>query len=130
MRISDWSSDVCSSDLAPIVYRDSIDMDICWMASRGDKVGPEGDGKDYNNCPLTKEKYLAFHQGLLDGDKTEFRQWEKDTLYFESSMPIVVQASCGVAKIGRAASRRGVGRDVWIPVVEGRVKDKKKKKKK
>src|SRR3546814_15053164 len=65
--------------IAPIVYRDSIDMDICWMASRWDKVGPEGDGKDYINCPMTKEQYLAFHQGLLDGDKTEFKQWEKDT---------------------------------------------------
>src|SRR3546814_14792795 len=96
MRISDWSSDVCSSDLAPIVYRDSIDMDICWMASRWDKVGPEGDGKDYINCPMTKEQYLAFHQGLLDGDKTEFKQWEKATPYFEGCMPIEVMASRGV----------------------------------
>src|SRR3546814_3655010 len=46
--------------IAPIVYRDSIDMDICWMASRWDKVGPEGDGKDYINCPMTKEQYIAF----------------------------------------------------------------------
>lgn len=53
--------------IAPIVHRDSIDMDICWMASRWDKVGPEGDGKDYINCPMTKDEYLAFHQGLIDG---------------------------------------------------------------
>jgi methylenetetrahydrofolate--tRNA-(uracil-5-)-methyltransferase len=77
--------------IAPIVHRDSIDMDICWMASRWDK----GDTKDYINCPMTKEQYLAFRQGLLDGDKAEFKQWEKDTPYFEGCMPIEVMAERG-----------------------------------
>ena len=77
--------------LAPIVHRDSIDMDVCWMASRWDK----GDTKDYINCPLTKEQYLAFRQGLLDGDKTEFKEWEKGTPYFEGCMPIEVMAERG-----------------------------------
>ena len=77
--------------IAPIVHRDSIDMDICWMASRWDK----GDTKDYINCPMTKEDYLAFRQGLLDGDKTEFKEWEKDTPYFEGCMPIEVMAERG-----------------------------------
>ena len=82
--------------IAPIVHRDSIDMDICWMASRWDKGRPEGDGKDYINCPMDKEQYLAFHQALIDGEKTEFKQWEKDTPYFEGCMPIEVMASRGV----------------------------------
>ena len=73
--------------IAPIVYRDSIDMDIAWMASRWDKVGPIGDGKDYINCPMDKDQYYAFVQGLIDGDKTEFKDWEKDTPYFEGCMP-------------------------------------------
>jgi len=77
--------------IAPIVHHDSIDMDICWMASRWDK----GDTKDYINCPMTKAQYLAFRQGLLDGDKTEFKQWEKDTPYFEGCMPIDVAAARG-----------------------------------
>jgi methylenetetrahydrofolate--tRNA-(uracil-5-)-methyltransferase len=77
--------------IAPIVHRDSIDMDVCWMASRWDK----GDTRDYINCPMTKEQYLAFHQGLLDGDKTEFKEWEKDTPYFEGCMPIEVMAERG-----------------------------------
>lgn len=81
--------------IAPIVHRDSIDMDICWMASRWDKVGPDGDGKDYINCPMNEEQYRAFHQGLMDGEKTEFKQWEKDTPYFEGCMPIEVMASRG-----------------------------------
>jgi methylenetetrahydrofolate--tRNA-(uracil-5-)-methyltransferase len=81
--------------IAPIIHRDSIDMDICWMASRWDKVGPESDGKDYINCPMDKEQYAAFHQGLMDGEKTEFKQWETDTPYFEGCMPIEVMAARG-----------------------------------
>ncbi|MEO0441488.1 MAG: methylenetetrahydrofolate--tRNA-(uracil(54)-C(5))-methyltransferase (FADH(2)-oxidizing) TrmFO, partial [Pseudomonadota bacterium] len=46
--------------IAPIVYRDSINMDIAWMQSRWDKIGPEGDGKDYINCPMNREQYEAF----------------------------------------------------------------------
>ncbi len=44
---------------------------------------------------MTKEQYLAFRQGLLDGDKTEFKDWEKDTPYFEGCMPIEVMAERG-----------------------------------
>ncbi len=85
--------------IAPIVHRDTIDMDVAWMASRWDKNAQMADGSvsdgDYINCPMTKEQYLAFHQGLLDGEKTEFRDWEKDTPYFEGCMPIEVMASRG-----------------------------------
>jgi methylenetetrahydrofolate--tRNA-(uracil-5-)-methyltransferase len=77
--------------IAPIVHRESIDMSVAWMASRWGK----GDGKDYINCPLTKEQYHAFVEGLLAGDKTEFRDWEKDTPYFEGCMPIEVMAERG-----------------------------------
>ncbi|HWH18873.1 MAG TPA: methylenetetrahydrofolate--tRNA-(uracil(54)-C(5))-methyltransferase (FADH(2)-oxidizing) TrmFO [Allosphingosinicella sp.] len=92
--------------IAPIVHRDSIDMEICWMASRWDK----GDGKDYINCPMTKEQYLAFHQGLLNGEKTEFREWEKDTPYFEGCMPIEVMAERGVDTL-RYGPMKPVGLD-------------------
>ncbi|WP_373490863.1 methylenetetrahydrofolate--tRNA-(uracil(54)-C(5))-methyltransferase (FADH(2)-oxidizing) TrmFO [Parasphingorhabdus sp.] len=81
--------------IAPIVYKDSIDMDIAWMQSRWDKVGPEGDGKDYINCPMDRDQYQAFIQGLLEGEKSDFKQWEKDTPYFEGCMPIEVMASRG-----------------------------------
>lgn len=96
--------------IAPIIYRDSIDMDICWMASRWDKVGPEGDGKDYINCPMNKEQYLAFHQGLMDGDKTEFKEWEANTPYFEGCMPIEIMASRGVETL-RFGPMKPVGLD-------------------
>jgi len=41
--------------IAPIVYKDSIDFNIAWFQSRYDKVGPNGNGKDYINCPLNEE---------------------------------------------------------------------------
>jgi methylenetetrahydrofolate--tRNA-(uracil-5-)-methyltransferase len=96
--------------IAPIVHRDSIDMDICWMASRWDKVGPEGDGKDYINCPMDKDQYLAFHRGLIEGEKTEFKEWEKDTPYFEGCMPIEVMAARGVDTL-RFGPMKPVGLD-------------------
>ncbi|MGQ3100713.1 MAG: methylenetetrahydrofolate--tRNA-(uracil(54)-C(5))-methyltransferase (FADH(2)-oxidizing) TrmFO [Sphingopyxis solisilvae] len=96
--------------IAPIVYRDSIDMDIAWMASRWDKVGPIGDGKDYINCPMDKDQYYAFVQGLVDGEKTEFKDWEKDTPYFEGCMPIEVMAERGPETL-RFGPMKGVGLD-------------------
>lgn len=96
--------------IAPIVYRDSIDMDVAWMASRWDKVGPIGDGKDYINCPMDREQYHGFVQGLLDGDKTEFKEWEASTPYFEGCMPIEVMASRGVETL-RFGPMKGVGLD-------------------
>jgi methylenetetrahydrofolate--tRNA-(uracil-5-)-methyltransferase len=76
--------------IAPIVHRDSIDMDKAWMAARWDKGG-----KDYINCPLDKEQYETFVQALIEGDKTLFHGWERDTPYFEGCMPIEVMAERG-----------------------------------
>jgi methylenetetrahydrofolate--tRNA-(uracil-5-)-methyltransferase len=67
-------------------------MEFAWMQSRYDK----GDGKDYINCPLEKDQYLAFIAALLAGEKTEFKEWEKSTPYFEGCLPIEVMASRGV----------------------------------
>src|SRR3954453_2577574 len=91
--------------IAPIVYRESIDMEVAWLASRWDK----GEAA-YINCPMTKEQYLAFHQGLLDGDKTEFKEWEKDTPYFEGCMPVEVMAERGVDTL-RYGPMKPVGLD-------------------
>ena len=91
--------------IAPIIHRDSIDMDVCWMAARWDKGG-----KDYINCPMTKEQYLAFHQGLLDGEKGSFKEWEENTPYFEGCMPIEVMAERGVDTL-RFGPMKPVGLD-------------------
>jgi methylenetetrahydrofolate--tRNA-(uracil-5-)-methyltransferase len=91
--------------IAPIVHRDSIDMSVAWLASRWDK----GEAA-YINCPMTKEQYLAFHQGLIDGEKGEFKDWEKDTPYFQGCMPIEVMAERGVDTL-RYGPMKPVGLD-------------------
>lgn len=78
--------------IAPIVYKDSIDFSKAWYQSRYDK----GDGNDYINCAMDKEQYHAFIQALLDAEKQDFKDWEKDTPYFEGCLPIEVMAERGV----------------------------------
>ena len=91
--------------LAPIVHFDTIDMETAWKASRWDK----GEA-DYINCPMNKEQYLAFHAGLVEGEKTPFKDWEKDTPYFEGCMPIEVMAERGVDTL-RYGPMKPVGLD-------------------
>lgn len=81
--------------IAPIVHKESINMDVAWFQSRYDKEGPHGTGKDYINCPMNEQQYNDFVAALLESDKTEFKQWEKDTPYFEGCMPVEVMASRG-----------------------------------
>ena len=90
--------------IAPIVHADSVDMSVAWRQSRYDKASgpgvaegtlhPPGEG-DYINCPLNKEQYFAFVEALNSGEKTAFRDWEKDTPYFDGCMPIEVMAERG-----------------------------------
>ncbi|MEO8557565.1 MAG: methylenetetrahydrofolate--tRNA-(uracil(54)-C(5))-methyltransferase (FADH(2)-oxidizing) TrmFO [Rhodospirillales bacterium] len=81
--------------IAPIVHKDSIDFEQAWFQSRYDKTGPAGDGADYINCPLDHAQYEAFIDALLSGDKTDFKEWEASTPYFEGCLPIEVMASRG-----------------------------------
>lgn len=91
--------------IAPIIHHESINMDIAWMAARWDKGG-----KDYINCPMTREQYAAFHEGLMSGEKTEFREWEASTPYFEGCMPIEVMAARGFETL-RFGPMKPVGLD-------------------
>ena len=81
--------------IAPIVHADSIDMGKAWRQSRYDKPGPGGDTAAYVNCALDETQYNAFIDALLDGPKTEFKDWEKDTPYFEGCLPVEVMAERG-----------------------------------
>jgi len=92
--------------IAPIVHRESIDMDIAWFQSRWNK----GEGHDYINCPMNKDEYLAFHAALLAGEKGEFKEWEKDTPYFEGCMPVEIMAERGVDTL-RYGPMKPVGLD-------------------
>ena len=81
--------------IAPIVHADSINMDIAWFQSRYDKTSAIGDGRDYINCPMTKEQYEHFLDEMLAGEKMSFHQWEENTPYFDGCMPVEVMASRG-----------------------------------
>ncbi len=81
--------------IAPIVHADSIDMSVAWRQSRYDKPGPGGDAAAYINCPMDREQYDAFVQALIEGPKAEFKDWEKDTPYFDGCLPIEVMAERG-----------------------------------
>ncbi|WP_299393645.1 methylenetetrahydrofolate--tRNA-(uracil(54)-C(5))-methyltransferase (FADH(2)-oxidizing) TrmFO [Pelagibius sp.] len=81
--------------IAPIVHKDSIDFSKAWFQSRYDKPGPGGGTADYVNCPLNEAQYEAFIAALLEGEKTDFKDWETSTPYFEGCLPIEVMASRG-----------------------------------
>ena len=81
--------------IAPILYAESINMDVAWKQSRYDKGDTEEDRAAYINCPMDKDQYEAFVDALLAADKTEFKEWEKDTPYFDACLPIEVMAERG-----------------------------------
>src|SRR6202012_3630703 len=81
--------------IAPIVHKATIDMSVAWFQSRYDKAGPGGTGADYINCPMTKEQYDTFVEALLAGEKTDFKDWETSTPYFDGCLPVEVMAERG-----------------------------------
>lgn len=80
--------------IAPIVYADSVDMDVAWMQSRYDKGETEAERTAYLNCPMTKPQYDAFIDALLAADKTAFKEGETAG-YFDGCLPIEVMAERG-----------------------------------
>jgi len=81
--------------IAPIVFSDSIDMSKAWMQSRYDKGETEEERTAYLNCPMDEDTYNAFVDALLNSEKTEFKDWEKDTPYFDGCLPIEIMAERG-----------------------------------
>lgn len=94
--------------IAPIVHRDTIDMDVAWLQSRWNKGAEDSEG-DYINCPLDRDQYHAFVEALLAGEKTEYREWE-NVPYFEGCMPVEVMAARGPETL-RFGPMKGVGLD-------------------
>ncbi len=80
--------------IAPIVYADTIDMDVAWRQSRYDKGETQEEREAYINCPMTKDQYEAFIDALLAAEKTEFKEGETAT-YFDGCLPIEVMAERG-----------------------------------
>lgn len=74
--------------IAPIVEKDSINFDIAFYQNRYDK----GDAC-YINCPMNKEQYEKFYNYLINAEKIELKDFEKDAKFFESCLPVEVLAS-------------------------------------
>ncbi|WP_316014161.1 methylenetetrahydrofolate--tRNA-(uracil(54)-C(5))-methyltransferase (FADH(2)-oxidizing) TrmFO [Roseobacter sp. HKCCA0434] len=81
--------------IAPIVHADSIDLSKAWFQSRYDKGETEEERTAYLNCPMDEAQYEAFIDALLAAPKTEFKEWERDTPYFDACLPIEVMAERG-----------------------------------
>lgn len=74
---------------APIVEKDSIDMDKVYLKSRYDK----GEAA-YLNCPMTEEEFDRFYDALVEAEVVPLKEFEKE-IYFEGCMPVEVMASRG-----------------------------------
>ena len=85
-RITDSESLAFFDAIAPVIYKESIDFEKAWFQSRYDR-GTDSSG-DYINCPLNKSQYYSFIDELLNSELVEFKEWEKNTPYFEGCMPI------------------------------------------
>lgn len=73
---------------APIVTRDSLDMDRVFRASR------YGRGDDYLNCPMDESEYHAFVDALLEAETAPVHGFE-DSKVFEGCMPVETMAKRG-----------------------------------
>ncbi|WP_373229603.1 FADH(2)-oxidizing methylenetetrahydrofolate--tRNA-(uracil(54)-C(5))-methyltransferase TrmFO [Cohnella sp.] len=74
---------------APIVEKDSIDLDKVFLASRYDK----GEAA-YLNCPMTEAEFDVFYEALITAETADIKDFEKE-MYFEGCMPIEVIAKRG-----------------------------------
>jgi methylenetetrahydrofolate--tRNA-(uracil-5-)-methyltransferase len=80
--------------IAPILYHESINMDVAWMQSRYDKGETVEEQTAYLNCPMTKIQYEDFIDALLAAEKTESKEGETAG-YFDGCLPIEVMAERG-----------------------------------
>ncbi|AKQ72976.1 tRNA (uracil-5-)-methyltransferase Gid [Bacillus licheniformis WX-02] len=74
---------------APIVEKDSLDMDKVYLKSRYDK----GEAA-YLNCPMTEEEFDRFYDALVSAETVPLKEFEKE-IFFEGCMPIEVMAKRG-----------------------------------
>lgn len=82
--------------IAPIVEADSIDMTIAFRQSRYDRGGEEAVEGDYINCPFNQEEYEVFVEALINAERIELREFEReDAKFFEGCLPIEVLAKRG-----------------------------------
>jgi methylenetetrahydrofolate--tRNA-(uracil-5-)-methyltransferase len=102
--------------IAPIVALHSINMDVAFQASRYNR-GEQDDG-DYINCPMTQDEYEVFVDALLEAERIELRDFERDLEkgvsagahhFFEGCLPVEI-----IARRGRRALAFGPMRPVGL----------------
>ncbi|WP_214482672.1 FADH(2)-oxidizing methylenetetrahydrofolate--tRNA-(uracil(54)-C(5))-methyltransferase TrmFO [Bacillus sp. SM2101] len=74
---------------APIIDKESINMDKAYLKSRYDK----GEAA-YINCPMNEEEFNTFYEALINAEVVPLKEFEKE-IYFEGCMPIEVMAQRG-----------------------------------
>ncbi|ANQ64026.1 FADH(2)-oxidizing methylenetetrahydrofolate--tRNA-(uracil(54)-C(5))-methyltransferase TrmFO [Staphylococcus equorum] len=74
---------------APIIEKESIDMNKVYLKSRYDK----GEAA-YLNCPMTEEEFNIFYDALMEAEVAPVNEFEKEK-YFEGCMPFEVMAERG-----------------------------------
>lgn len=74
---------------APIIEKESINMDKVYLKSRYDK----GEAA-YLNCPMNEEEFDRFYTALISAETATLREFEKE-IFFEGCMPIEVMAKRG-----------------------------------
>jgi methylenetetrahydrofolate--tRNA-(uracil-5-)-methyltransferase len=99
---------------APIAALDSVDL------TRAYRAGRYGQGDDYINCPMDKERYEVFCKELVSAERamrhplpgTEDKEGKKKqkSRYFEGCLPIEVMAERGIDTL-----RYGPMRPVGLP---------------
>ena len=77
--------------VAPIVEKDSINFDKAFYGSRYDK----GEAS-YINCPMNNEEYEKIYNILINAERIELKEFEKNAKFFESCLPVEVLGSRGV----------------------------------
>jgi methylenetetrahydrofolate--tRNA-(uracil-5-)-methyltransferase len=102
--------------IAPIVSLDSLKFDVVYRASRYGK-GDQEQG-DYINCPMTKDEYTLFVDALIEAERIELKEFERELEtgvraglhhYFEGCLPVEI-----LARRGREALAYGPLRPVGL----------------
>ncbi len=96
--------------IAPIVEAESLDLSRLFWQSRYGK----GEGEDYLNAPMDKERYLAFHQAVAEAEVVTPHEFEK-AVFFEGCLPIEELARRGVDTL-----RYGPMKPVGLTAPDGR----------
>ena len=83
--------------VAPLVAADSVDRSI---AFKGDRYGEPGKG-DYLNCPMNRDQYLEFVKALLEAERIDLSDMEKNARkkFFSACQPVEIIAESGVESL-------------------------------